>query len=309
MTNNEKALLLSLISEGNIETAIDKLLSLKVKENIRKEAIAISSRYQTLKANERKSILSFEEVKLTESQIINQLIDLVSHSGENLPEEKKSVGKSASDSVHNGKKSTGYWVGAIGTIALIIGLIIYFLPQMEEDALQLTVYVTDIHGNVVLEHEGMLNTSIGNRPMRETIGEHGRTNFGDILPEYFGDTITIGFTAEGWEIANDQNIFHFSGKPIYLKIKKDDSLGTIKGTVKTRNGQDFIEGAKILINTDTTILTDVNGVFRVVLPESMRVKDVSSAYKLTISKEGYKTKAEYFYAKSSDAEIRLEKLN
>jgi hypothetical protein len=159
---------------------------------------------------------------------------------------------------------------------------------------------------VVLEHEGGLNTSIGNRPMRETIGEDGRTNFGDILPEYLGDTITIGFNAEGWEIADGTNTFVFTGKPIRIKVKRDNSLGIIKGVVKTRDGQAFIEGAKVLINTDTIVFTDANGIFNVVLPERMRVKQVTDGYKLTTSKTGYETEVIYHYSKSTDAEIRLD---
>ena len=125
-------------------------------------------------------------------------------------------------------------IGLLGSLAEILNFVNIFSTTASTEKLQLTVFVTDTEGNVVLEHEGELNTSIGNRPMREKIGEDGRTNFGDILPEYNGDTITIGFKAEGWEIADGNNTFVFSGEPIHLKVKKDDSLGIIKG--ETREG-------------------------------------------------------------------------
>jgi hypothetical protein len=199
-------------------------------------------------------------------------------------------------------------IGILGSLAEVLGFINVFPSVDRTEKYQLTVFVTDLEGNVVLEHSGELNTSIGNRPMRETIGEDGRTNFGDILPDYLGDTLTIGFKAEGWELTNSNNSFVFDGNPISLKIKKDNSLGIIKGVVKTRDGQGFIHEAQVMINTDTIVLTDTNGIFKVTLPLSMRVNKVTDGYKLTISKEGFETNSQYFYPKSSDAEIRLKKL-
>jgi hypothetical protein len=203
--------------------------------------------------------------------------------------------------------ATAVIIGILGSLAEILGFINIFPKNVSTDKHQLTVFVTDVDGNVVLEHTGELNTSIGNRPMRETIGENGRTNFGDILPEYLGDTLTIGFKSEGWELAEPKNTFLFDGNPIALKIRKDNSLGIIKGVVKTRNGQGFIDNARIMINSDTIIFTDTNGLFKVTLPLNMQVNKVTDGYMLTISKNGYETKSQYFYPKSSDAEIRLKK--
>ena len=198
-------------------------------------------------------------------------------------------------------------VGIIGSIASIAGLLLYFLPFGIKKAPQLTVFVTDVNGNVVIEHKGELNTSLGNRSMRETIGEDGRTNFGDILPEHLGDTITIGFKANGWELAETKNTFVFDGEPIKLRIKKDNSLGIIKGTVKTRDGQGFIIGANVRINSDTIIKTDENGIFKITLPASMQVAKATEGYLLTVSADGFQTLTQYHYPKSSDAEIRLKK--
>lgn len=173
--------------------------------------------------------------------------------------------------------------------------------------MQLTVFITDSNGNVVLENEGRLNIVLGNRSLNESIGANGRTNFPDITPNNKGDTFDIGLDAEGWELANGNNTFIFTGEPIHLCVKRDNTLGTLKGIVKSRDGQQFIEGAMVCINTDTTILTNSLGIFRVILPESMAVKNETERYLLTVSKNGYKTKTLYYSPKSSDAEIRLDK--
>ena len=94
---------------------------------------------------------------------------------------------------------------------------------------------------------------------------------------------------------------------IYLAVKKDDSLGKISGIVKNRDGSEFIKDALVLIGNDTTTTTNELGIFKITLPAKMQVKDEKSSYLLTIKKEGYRIKTEYYYPKSGDIEIRLEK--
>ena len=309
MTKNEKSSLLNMIGKGDIKSTLEKLLSLEMNDSSKKEVIAISSRYKKLKHQNRLGILSFEQSNLTENQITNHLIDLINHPFEKPFPKDKSINtiNPSKPIIWKYITTAAVIIGMLGSLSEILNFTNIFTESNLNEKHQLTVFVTDSKGNVVLEHKGELNTSIGNRPMRETIGQHGRTNFGDILSEYLGDSITVGIKAEGWELINPNNKFVFDGSPIYLKIKKDDSLGIVKGVVRTRDGQNFIEGVKILINADTLVFTNVNGLFQVTLPESMRVNKVTDAYSLTASKEGYKTKSIYFYPKSTNAEIRLEK--
>jgi hypothetical protein len=172
---------------------------------------------------------------------------------------------------------------------------------------QLTIFVSDDNGNVVLEHEGVVNFSLGNTSFNETIGDNGRINFSDIPSKYIGDTIILGLSAENWVIVNCQNTFVFNGDQIHLKIERDKSLREIKGIVKSRDGNDFISDALVLINTDTTIVTDKYGLFKVTLPKEMGLKEITDRYLLTISKSGYSTQTIYYSPKSSAAEIRLKK--
>ena len=194
-------------------------------------------------------------------------------------------------------------------IAVLVGLleilnVIDIFPTSKN--LQLTIFVTDTKGNPVLENEGRLNIPMGNRSLNEVIGINGRTNFADITSDNEGDTIIIGLEAEGWEIAEGRNTFIFDGEPIHLQVQRDKSLATIKGIVKSRDGQEFLAGAEVRINADTIIRTDANGVFEIVLPESMQVKSLSEAYNLTISAENYITTSQYFFPKTR-ADIRLVK--
>jgi hypothetical protein len=192
---------------------------------------------------------------------------------------------------------------------IIIALILFqsgVLGKSGPDVLQLTVFVQDEAGNPVLENDGKLNIPLGNRALNSVIGPNGRTNFADITGENLGDSIIIGLEAEGWEIVNGKNRFAFDGEPIILTVRKDATLGIIKGIVKSRDGQEFISGASIAIGADTSIMTNESGVFNVTLPTSMRVSSESTPYNLTISAPGYKSTTQFYYPGQS-TEIRLNK--
>jgi hypothetical protein len=306
MANPQNNHLKKMIGDGQIQQAIDELLVVKKNQSHIKEALAIASRYNRLKQKDRLGILSFEQLNITENQIVAHLIDLVDHPEDEPYPVENSIAKTPTSKPILWKyiAAAAVVIGILGSLAEVLNLIRIF-PSNEK--LQLTVFVTDLEGNAVLENEGRLNIPLGNRSLNEVIGANGRTNFPDITSDNKGDTIRIGLEAEGWEIAEGKKTFVFTGKPVHLKVKRDNSLGTIKGVVKSRDGQNFIEGAKVLINADTAVFSDANGIFKVLLPEKMQVKKVTDGYKLTITKEGYETKTEYHYPKSSDAEIRLEK--
>jgi len=160
-------------------------------------------------------------------------------------------------------------LGILGSLASIISLTLIFNPK--DNVEQLTVFVTDAKGNAVLEYKGELNIPIGNRILNRKIESGGRTNFGDITADNIGDTIIIGLKAEGWEIEGT-NTFAFQGEPIKLIVKRDNSLGLIKGSVMTRDGQSFIDSANITINGDTVIYSNKDGLFEIILPQHMTGK-------------------------------------
>lgn len=307
MTDQENIKLNDLISESNIQEAINTLLSIELNESRKKEVLAISSRYNNLTAKKTQGILSFEILERTENQITIDLIEVVNRS-----EKSKSFSKESIVEEHQLKNTFGKLLPLLVAIIVVIILVVKVseLPNIiswnENKKLQLTVFVTDKDGNVVLENEGRLNIPLGNRSLNEIIGSKGRTNFPDITTDNKGDTILIGLEAENWEIIDGKNEFIFNGEPIRLMVKKDNRLSIIKGTVKSRDGQEFVEGALIRINSDTSVVSNTLGIFKIELPEEMSVSKKTDSYLLTISKSGFKVKTQYHYPLSSDAEIRLE---
>ena len=305
MTTQEKTVLIKWVRNGHVQKAIDRLSVIKRNESLDKEAIAIASRYVRLKQKNRLGVLSSEQLNITENQITTHLIELINHPENEIFPNEKSIDTTRTTRPVLWKYITIAVVVIVVSVGFAVGLnIINSIPL--DEPLQLTVFVTDTAGNVALELEGEINIALGNRSLNKVIGENGRTNFSDITTDNKGDTIHIGIKAKGWEVKG-KNTFIFTGEPITIKVKKDSSLGIIKGRVTNRNGQESIAGAEVIINTDTIVFTDARGVFKIVLPEKMRIEKTADNYRLTISKTGYKTETQYHSPKSSDAEIRLEK--
>ncbi|MEM9687799.1 MAG: hypothetical protein AAF934_12910 [Bacteroidota bacterium] len=305
MTVQEKKHLIQLISEGHIREAIDALSAIKRNKSIDREILAIASRYNRLKKKERSGILSFEQVTRAENQIVEHLMDVIHHPEDEAYPIEKSIYTTDTTRPVLWK----YIITATIIVVMLLGLAeVFHITNIVPAGrpLQLTVFVKDVQGNVALELKGELNITLGNRSLHKVIGENGRVNFADITPDTKGNTIKIGLKAPGWQI-DGNHTFVFTGDPIDLTVKRDHSLGIIKGMVKSRDGQKFIERAQVLINTDTVVWTDENGIFKVILPEKMRIKTKTELYHITISKQGYKTIDSYYSPKSSDAEFRLEK--
>ncbi len=184
-----------------------------------------------------------------------------------------------------------------------------FKPTFNEENLQLTVYVHGPEGKqqIVLENTGKLVVDFDNDRRTAMIGENGRTNFSEIPQKFNNQEIGVGLKAPGYELVHPKTQYKMDGIPIYLAVKKDDSLGRISGIVKNRNGSEFINHALVMIGNDTTIFTNDLGIFKITLPTKMQVVDKKSPYTLTVKKEGYKIATKYYYPKSADIEIRLEK--
>ena len=286
-----------LITSGKIEKAIKQLVSMELDSPKKDKVAAIASRYNRYKEEKNQGTLTYEQTSVTENQIVASLIEVVN----NL--DKKEINITGG----GGLPLKPILLSLAGVI--IIALILFqsgVLGKSGPDVLQLTVFVQDEAGNPVLENDGKLNIPLGNRALNSVIGPNGRTNFADITGENLGDSIIIGLEAEGWEIVNGKNRFAFDGEPIILTVRKDATLGIIKGIVKSRDGQEFISGASIAIGADTSIMTNESGVFNVTLPTSMRVSSESTPYNLTISAPGYKSTTQFYYPGQS-TEIRLNK--
>lgn len=294
-----KEYLRQLIAGGKTEEALQQLL--KVSKQLKDQAlynevIHQSSQYKEYAKSKRQGTSSVEDQKISLARINQALLEIISQ----LPRQTK---KTSGRPLWQWIVSAGVIIGIMGSLAEALNFIDIFPSQNSSTPLQLTVFVRDANGNVVLENQGRLNIPLGNRSLNEIIGANGRTNFPDITADNRGDTILIGLDAEGWEIADGVNTFIFTGEPIQLKVKRAKSLGRITGLIKDKNGLGLV-GATILIGTDTAVQTDNLGRFIGNMPEHK----IQTSYELTIQKEGYKSKSRTYVPNSNLFELELEKI-
>lgn len=278
------------------------------------ELAQLSARW---KANERAhnlGTLSGAEYNLEFNKINRALLALI----DELPEDSRSqpagivppqpVTQSATlDGTGSFWKKMGYVgivAGILGGGAEFAGFINLF-PSGNDEPLQLTVFVQGIDGKTIdeLQNNGKIIVDFGNDRRDPVIGENGRTNLGEIPTRFLGKKIPIVLQAEGYEKANSAEQYTLTGEPIYITVRRDNSLGLIRGIVKNRAGDQFIGGALVMIDQDTTTTTDSLGRFRLMMPADKH-KDI---YLLTVTKAGYQLGEEYYKPKSTPAEIRLDK--
>jgi hypothetical protein len=195
----------------------------------------------------------------------------------------------------------------------IIVIYLYYSNEGEETngSSQLTVYVHGPDGkqDLILENTGTLIIDFGNDRRSPMIGENGRTNCGEIPEKFIGEKIGIGVVAEGYELLYPDSMYVMKGEPIYLAVKKDGSLGLIEGTIKSRDGQSVLSDVTVQIGSDTSIISNDYGGFKIQLPSKMTVMDEEAPYNLTVSHPDYEVQTKLYYPNSGAIEIRLLPLN
>lgn len=285
MTSHEKEVIKNLIKKDKIEQAFEEPLLKALDKTDKKDIELLEFRLSSANRKKSNGTINNEEYIVEKNQIVKSLLDLL-----------EEIDLEDSNFFLKLLKKHKTLIGLGFVILFSLSFYLFFVDEsiienvkpilnIPKADKQLTVFVIDVKGNVVLKNEGELNIPLGNRLLNEPIGNNGRTNFGDITASNIGDTITIGLKAEDWEIVGT-NKFVFIGEPIKLIVKRDDSFGLIKGIVQSTNGQS-IEDAKIMINVDTTIFTKQDGLFNILLPEKWRAKNKTDLYTFRISKEGF----------------------
>ena len=259
------------------------------------------------KANERAHLmgtLSNEAYTMERNRINQALLAL-------LDGQLDAASLEASNKNHTSENPLWKKIGYAALIAaLISGVadllgIIHVFSSSKDDSMQLTVMVQDMDGKPIpeLQNTGKIIVDFGNDRRAPLIGENGRTNLGEIPMKFRGEKIPLVLQAEGFEAAVSDTQYVMEGKPIYFTAKRDNSLGLVQGIVKDRSGENFIAKTLVMIDQETTLKTDSLGRFRTVLPPEKQ----RDTYTITVKKEGYKVKTDYYKPKSSPTEIRLDK--
>lgn len=283
---SSKQELKTLVTKGRTDLAISKIVEIAkplADQHFHNQVAALSSRWNTNERNNNLGTLAEDDYGREKDKINKAVLALI----DELP--KKSA------------MPKGLFIAA----AVILVLFFLFKFISRKDSMQLTVFVQDAEGKPIpeLQNNGKVIVRFGHDLRDPVIGENGRTNIGEIPSDFRGKEIEVVLVAEGWESIAPEKKYHIDGGQITLNVKRNNSLGIIQGIVRTRQNLEFIGGALVMVDHDTTLQTDSLGRFRLVLPEKMHKKE----YLLTVKKEGFKDASEIFLPKTTPADIRLEK--
>lgn len=259
------------------------------------------------KANERAhlmGILAHESYTMERNRINQALLELLDG---NLDATNAGVPNKNHTPENSLWRKIGYaalFAALISGVADLLG-IIHIFSSSKEDSMQLTVMVQGVDGLPIpeLQNTGKIIVDFGNDRRAPLIGQDGRTNLGEIPQKFRGEKIPLVLQAEGFEATEPDKQYIMEGKAVYFFVKRDSSLGLVQGIVKDRSGENFIAGALVMIDQETTLKTDSLGRFRTVLPPEKQ----RDTYTITVKKEGFKVKTDYYKPKSSPTEIRLDR--
>jgi|GEM_PF-1014737 len=322
---NAKATLTEWLADGDLERVIMGLRVVNKRMNLKGLANDIniqSSRYNNLKDSHLKGVVSHSDYSVELAKIRQSLLNIIDKLAEHWTADgletvppTLSDRVTASQAVTSPREST-FWK-KLGYVAIIAGILVGFaeffnfiniFPGSSDDSMQLTVYVQDVEGKPVpeLQNIGHVIVRFDNDLRDPVIGENGRTNIGEIPVKFQEQEIEVVLVAGGWEPVEPNKKYKMDGKPVYLNVKRDDKLGWVQGIVKNRDGSQFIAGAMVMVDNDTTVITDSLGRFKLQLPEK-KFKESYLRYLITVKKDGYVPKTDLYKPMSSPLEVRLNK--
>ena len=98
------------------------------------------------------------------------------------------------------------------------------------------------------------------------IGEHGRTNFGEISRSFLGKALPLSVKAEGYVMAHPDSSYVYDGEPIYLEVQSSCRFCKLAGTVQDIEGR-LVPGLTVMVKgTELVDITDQNGRFFIQVP-------------------------------------------
>jgi hypothetical protein len=217
---------------------------------------------------------------------------------------KKAIAKTAA------VKTNTYVI--IGLLLVVLGAIIVLVvnPSLVGSSFdqEVEVHWTDVASDLILRNEGKVTLDYENGKIDAPI-VGGIAQFRGISSEFCGNEVQLLLKAEGWEIVKPKDKYILNDEPIQLEIRRDSTLGIIRGIIKSSDETEVIVGAEIIISTkggDTTIYSKKGGRFRVVLPTKMQVSNKIKRYTLNISADGYFPN-DWFCKPLSNCPVRLDK--
>lgn len=218
----------------------------------------------------------------------------------NYVRQKNEPAKPAPKKPFPAERQNNYLISVVVLLSVVI-LVAYII--FKSQAFDATVFLK-VNPSLTLQSKypifkgGNLSLYIDNKEERRQILENGEVIFKQLSSSSKGKKVAIKLYTDHWKLSSDSIIIE---KTVNLNIIPDGSLSIITGNIKTTSGLE-IDSVNITIDNDTTISSDKNGIFNILLPTKFQ----KSSYTLHFAKKGYQPLQEYYFPKSGSIDIRMK---
>lgn len=198
------------------------------------------------------------------------------------------------------------WV--IGGLVLLLVAVVAFYYVQPYDAtfiLQPSAHL-QINRAYPAFNGGKLAVVVNNEVKESQVLANGEVIFKQLPYTTKGEKVAIQLENPHWKTQQDSIELD---KSVRLAIVPNGSLGVFRGQVRQEGSAIAIPNVSIQIDTDTTLTTDAQGVFNVVLPPKMQKEQ----YRLRFSKSGFEPKDTYqdssnYFPNSNEAIYTLRRI-
>jgi hypothetical protein len=296
-----KKYLISLISDNETRTAINKLLELAQATNNEAFLLEVtlqSAKYNECIVNQREGTISYQEASQALAKINKSLLALIGY----ITEDGKIAYESHFSDERPGKTMTivspWKWLAGLGAIFIAITL---FMKIYKNDILNsqsapaspesntVTVLVHGKKGKdqLVLPNRGIVKLIYGDAIVSKQINAEGEATFKQINDYYFNESgkveiLFIDPEGESYRAVNPDTFYQLKrGEYVPLEVRLE-GVDKVMGIIKDFKTGAPIEGARISIQQEATF-SNQHGEFLIVLPEPKQ----RSHQMIRASKEGY----------------------
>ncbi len=270
---NSEETLSNLISQGQLQKAIEYLLALDLSKTQKKEVLGIASSYNSLESAQARGVLSFEQETLERNRITNRLLNLVNH----LSDEPKSP--------QPGKKPFKWWqyvislgvvIGILGGLAEFSGISLsdLFGRTQAPETFTITVFVHGKKGKDerILKNQGQVMLGLRTNEMACSINEKGEATFKELPIGFVGQKVSLRIEhPQPYRATHTDSLYLLeSNGVIYMEVALEGT-DRITGKVMDFDTESWLDSVRVSIDNIATF-TDPYGYFELFIPENRQRK-------------------------------------
>lgn len=247
-----------------------------------------------------------EDIEIKDLPASLRYYQVIFYKKENFEQIAAYVGKDYEDPQYKPKPASFFKSKKILPVILLViaGLAIWYFVNEKNKPFDITIFtekdkLLKLNPDYPAFESGQLSVYIGTKEENRTVLPNQSINISQIPASFVGKKSAVKLSSPYWKLSEDSMML--SKSPIHLSLIPNGALGMVYGNIKDVNGA-AIDGCSITIDTDTTIISNAVGVFKIELPYQIQ----KSQYHITVSKNGYQSQRLDYFPGSGNIDVQLK---